>query len=220
MIYITGDMHGDRARIKRSALKGLKKGDHLIVCGDFGFIWDGSRAEKRLLKRLGKRKYHILFVDGAHENHELLEKYPTENWQGGKTRVISGNLRLLMRGQVFRLADKLVFAFGGGTPDDGGTRFVPEEREFTEGLEALGRQGNKVDYIVSYEAPSKIAEFLELAYSDEAHLNAYLDRIAENTVFERWFFGHHHMNKIITSKYFAVFNKVIQADFKITRKEI
>jgi hypothetical protein len=59
-----------------------------------------------------------LFVEGSHENFEELEKYETEEWCGGMTRKISGNLRQLMRGNVFEIAGKKVFAFGGGKSDD------------------------------------------------------------------------------------------------------
>ena len=38
MIYITGDIHGDLSRFKDKRIKKLKKGDTLIVCGDFGFM--------------------------------------------------------------------------------------------------------------------------------------------------------------------------------------
>ena len=35
MICVTGDMHGDLSRFKDKKIKKLKKGDFLIVCGDF-----------------------------------------------------------------------------------------------------------------------------------------------------------------------------------------
>ena len=47
MVYITGDTHGDYSRFTSSAARRLKKGDTLIVCGDFGFVWDGSEKEKK-----------------------------------------------------------------------------------------------------------------------------------------------------------------------------
>ena len=74
MIYITGDMHGRPERFKDGDIKKLKKGDTLIVAGDFGFVWDGSKAEEKLLKHLGKHKYNILFVPGTNDNYTLLEK--------------------------------------------------------------------------------------------------------------------------------------------------
>lgn len=51
MLYVTGDTHGDYERFTSSALKKLKKGDTLFICGDFGFIWDGSKNEEKMLKR-------------------------------------------------------------------------------------------------------------------------------------------------------------------------
>ena len=36
MVYITGDMHGDLERLYDKEFKKLKRGDILIVCGEFG----------------------------------------------------------------------------------------------------------------------------------------------------------------------------------------
>ena len=47
MIYITGDTHGEVERLVPSKLRALKEGDTLIVCGDFGFIWDGPKKNKK-----------------------------------------------------------------------------------------------------------------------------------------------------------------------------
>ena len=75
MIYITGDTHGDIEIFNERRLGHLKKGDTLIVTGDFGFIWDNSKKEIKNLKKLEKKKFDILFVEGAHENFELLKGY-------------------------------------------------------------------------------------------------------------------------------------------------
>jgi len=234
-IYVTGDTHGDPARFRKA--RKLRKGDFLVICGDFGFVWDGSKREKSILKRLGRRKYHILFVDGIHENFTELNTYPEEEWYGGKTRRISGNLRYLMRGEIFTLGKKTVLAFGGGRLDDDVGRDVlaapvdnndddipivkespemPKEAEYRNGLQAITRHNGRVDYIISHEAPSKIAEFLELPNSDKSRANAYLDILGETCEFERWFFGHHHINKVIPYKHFALFDRVMRADEDIS----
>ena len=82
MIYLTGDLHGDLERFKSKEMKKLKKGDTLIVCGDFGFLWDGSKKEQSILKKLGRSKYQILFVEGTHDNLDLIAQYPLEDWNG------------------------------------------------------------------------------------------------------------------------------------------
>jgi len=239
MIYVTGDTHGDLDRFKHPTFRKIKKRDTLIICGDFGFIWDGGKKEKRILKWLGKRRFNVLFVDGVHENFDELEKYEVEEWNGGKTRIISGKLRHLMRGQVFEIDNKLVFTFGGGHRDDDekpslgstdvdGLPVISEdvrekagEEEFAQGIKALEAVNYKVDYIISYEPPTKITEFLALSVSKSEHDKAshFLDEINEKAEYRRWFFGRHHLNKIITSKYFALFDNVINVDYDPASKK-
>ena len=84
MIYVTGDMHGEEERLYSRSMKKLSEGDTLIVCGDFGFVWDGSAKEKKILEYLGSRKYNVCFIDGTHENFDLLEKCRMTVWNGGK----------------------------------------------------------------------------------------------------------------------------------------
>ena len=75
MICITGDTHGDISRFKNPVLKKLRKLDSFIICGDFGFLWNGDKNERKILKWIGKRKYNVLFAEGLHENFDELEKY-------------------------------------------------------------------------------------------------------------------------------------------------
>ena len=58
MVYVTGDMHGDFSRFDSPAIKQLKKGDTLIVCVDFGFVWDNSKIEQKILKKLGNKNFN------------------------------------------------------------------------------------------------------------------------------------------------------------------
>ena len=228
MIYITGDTHADFSRFKNPSLRKLRKNDALIICGDFGFIWDGSPKEKKLLKKIGKLPYNVLFVEGSHENYDLLEQYEITEWCGGKTRLISGRLRQLMRGQVFEIAEKTVFAFGGGQTDDvyelseGSNwwqREVPSDEELADGLENLQKVENKVDFVVTYEPPAKMREFLT-ASTERNRINTYLNEIFEKIDFNGWFFGKLHLNKFIPTKYHAVYDGIVPADnTKIKKKK-
>lgn len=127
MLFVTGDLHGDLMRLKSPEMKKLRKGDYLLVCGDFGFLWDGSRREQKLLDRLGKLKFHILFVEGAHENYRLLSQIQPTEYCGGMARVISGKLVQLCRGYVFSLCGKKIFAFGGGDNPDLDVELLDED---------------------------------------------------------------------------------------------
>lgn len=92
MVYLTGDTHGDIDRFKHGKLRWLGKRDTVVVLGDFGFVWDGSKEEQKKLDWLRKRPYTLLFLDGSHENYDLLKQYPTEERFGGKVQALGGNV--------------------------------------------------------------------------------------------------------------------------------
>lgn len=228
MIYVTGDIHGDFSRFKDPMLRKLRKQDALIVCGDFGFLWDGSVKEKKLLKKIGKLPYNVLFVEGSHDNYDLLEGYEVSDWCGGKTRLISGRLRQLMRGQVYEIAEKTVFTMGGGQTDDvydlvegenWWRREVPSDEELQEGLDNLEKVGNKVDFVITYEPPSRLQNFLTGA-GEMNIFNTYLSKVSEGVEFKKWFFGKLHINKLVPPKYHALYDNIAAADTtKIKRRK-
>ena len=72
-IFITGDTHGDFSRLLPAAFheqRDLTKEDYLIICGDFGSVWDGGDAEQQWLDWLETRSFTTLFVSGNHENFD------------------------------------------------------------------------------------------------------------------------------------------------------
>lgn len=217
MIYITGDLHGDKQRLKDKQLRHLKKGDTLIVCGDFGFLWDGSKKESAYLKKLGKLKYNILFIEGTHDNLELIGQYPLEDWNGGKVRRISGNLLKLERGSIYTIEGKTIFTFGGGESIDLDERLkdnmwwsqeLPTEEELQLAKANLESQENKVDYIITHECSSKVKSFIDMKSDHINMLTAFFDHIAEEVEFKGWYFGCYHMDKIIPPHYHAMFQHI------------
>lgn len=79
MIYITGDTHGSfsrRLNVKNfPEQKEMTKDDYVIICGDFGGVWDigwESKSEKHWLDWFEERNYTLLFIDGNHENFDRL----------------------------------------------------------------------------------------------------------------------------------------------------
>ena len=76
-IYVTGDIHGniDISKLNTkyfSDQKNLTKRDYLIICGDFGLIWNNSKEELCWRKWLNNKIFTVLFCDGNHESHILL----------------------------------------------------------------------------------------------------------------------------------------------------
>lgn len=222
MIYITGDTHGEMERFHDPALRKLKKDDTLIICGDFGFLWDGGPEEEKNLKKLGKKKYGILFLDGTHENFDLLKKYPLEEWNGGKVQHICGGLYHLMRGQIYTLEGHKIFTLGGGESLEKFMRIaakkwwaceLPSQLEMQEGWNNLQAAGMEVDYIVTHEPPPK-ADFTPAGLKSENHnqLEAFLEQIMKHVKYKKWFFGAQHIDRKITYKNYAVFSNVIPVE--------
>lgn len=221
MLYVTGDTHGNLERFKEKSLKKLKKNDTLLICGDFGFIWDNSRLEKNNLKKLSDLKYTIAFVDGCHENFDLLYSYPVETWNGGKVHVISDNIVHLMRGQIYNIDGLKVFAFGGGHSEDIEIRketntWYPQEEpspeEVLDGVNNLIACDYKVDYIITHEPPSSIKMCLDIDVFHRLEFDAFFEQIKDNCTFKHWFFGKCHENKFIPVRFSALFDEVVKLD--------
>ncbi len=124
MIYITGDTHRDFRRFNVHNFpeqREMTKDDYVIICGDFGGIWDQgqeSPEEKYNLDWFESRSYTLLFVDGNHENFDRLYEYPVKEWHGGKVHEIRPHVLHLMRGQVFDIDGITFFTFGGASSHD------------------------------------------------------------------------------------------------------
>lgn len=135
-IFVTGDIHGEPNRFSVERFprqKELDKEDYMIICGDFGLVWEGkievqgesvavenreSDREKWWLDWLEALPFTVLFVDGNHENFDRLKQYSVEEWMGGMVHKIRPSVIHLMRGQVFTIAGKRIFTFGGARSHD------------------------------------------------------------------------------------------------------
>lgn len=221
MVYITGDTHGDISWFKNPKLKKLGEKDILIICGDFGFLWNPkSEAEKKNLEILKSKKYTICFLDGAHENFDMLDAYTPYRWKGGNAHKIANNIFHLMRGEIFTLDNKTFFVMGGGESDDRDMREpgvswweeeMPNAEEIKNAEDNLKDVNYNVNYILSYEAPAVAKDFLKLHLKEAAKispLNTYLQELTKNVDYYHWYFGSLHTDLQISKKMTAVFNEI------------
>jgi Predicted phosphoesterases, related to the Icc protein len=230
MVYITGDLHGDISRLKSKAVRKLRRNDYLIVCGDFGFLWDGSENERRILEWIGKRKFHVLFVDGANDNLPLLEKYDRIAWNGGEVHAISGKLKHLCRGSIFTIDNFTIFAFGGGiaTDDDSFGRDadwislqLPTDAEIEAARANLMAHNNTVDYVVTHQCSLKLKSLLLMKDTQASNMEWFFDEVRSACTYKGWFFGHYHLDKYIPQNEVAVFQHLwpLGTDLQVTARE-
>ncbi|WP_405344830.1 hypothetical protein [Ruminococcus sp.] len=211
MIYITGDTHGDIEIFNERRLGHLKKGDTLIVTGDFGFVWDNSKKEIKNLKKLEKKKFDILFVEGAHENFELLKGYEEVPLHGGTAKKIADNVYCLNRGELYSIEDKTIFALGGGLPPEAdeteGVPSMPTDEELEYAVVNIEEQHRRLDLIVTHEAPASVKRLIDRnAYIND--LNIFLDTVMHNTRYGKWYFGSLHEDRAISDNLICVFEEV------------
>lgn len=70
-------------------------------------------------KWFSEKKYTLLWIQGNHENYDMIAEYPIEEWHGGKVRhIVRDKVILLERGQVFEIEGKKFFTFGGASSHD------------------------------------------------------------------------------------------------------
>lgn len=212
MIYITGDTHGEQNRLLYIEQEtGIKAGDTLIICGDFGYLFLNNTSERLFLDDVERtRPYTIAFVDGNHENFPAIYEFPIEDWNGGKVHRIRKNIVHLMRGQVFTIEGKTFFSMGGAYSIDKYMRTegyswwseeLPCDAEYKEAVANLKKYDNKVDYVISHTAPQSIIHWM--GYVPDSHdqeLTGFFAWIYHDISFKYWYFGHWHNDNIINDK--------------------
>lgn len=237
MIFITGDVHGefDLRKFGKEEFplqSKLTKDDYMIICGDFGFLWDESKTEKYWLRWLDKKPWTTLWIDGNHENYTLLSRYRIEDWKGGKIQKITDSIYHLCRGSIFTIEGKTIFAFGGAESHDKQFRIegetywhqeMPSLREMTVGAENLNSNSWRTDIVISHSLPTFILEELELTdiYAPNS-LTDYFQKVNRKLDFDMWFSGHYHRNLQCTKRHFMIFDSIAMVkgnSFEIVRGE-
>ncbi|MDE6058731.1 MAG: metallophosphoesterase [Clostridia bacterium] len=226
MIYVTGDTHGLEDAYKLHIFAGehpkLTRNDYVIIAGDFGAIWS-ERTLAENLRYYTELPFTVLFVDGNHENFDLINSYPVEIWNGGKVHRIRPNVLHLMRGQIFEIEGKTIFTFGGATSIDRhyrveGRSWWPQElpsfEELDEGLANLKKYGNKVDYIITHACGQRALAYPKLRAQagikiecPECQLLSNFEDVVE---FKHWYFGHFHIDLRLSDKYTVLMHKIVK----------
>ncbi len=221
MIYLTGDIHRtqDIQKILPSEFDYTKvsKDDLLLIAGDFGCVWTGDERDAKLLDWFASLPLTVLFIDGNHENFDLLYQYPEELWNGGRVHRIRDNLLHLMRGQVFTIEGRKWFTFGGGSSRDKSARTpgvswwpqeLPSKKEFAEGIRNLELNGWETDIVLTHCAPQFLLKAMVPAARGDI-LNTWLDGVAKKLTFTHWYLGHYHIDTDV-QKYSILFRRIIR----------
>ena len=242
MVYITGDIHSEiYPRFSNKSFleqKTLTKDDYAIILGDFGIPWDKSKEDQYKLKELESRPFTTLFIDGNHENYDLLEQFPVKEWHGGSVHQVSEHVLHLMRGQVFDIDGKTFFTFGGARSHDIQDGILdgmgPNWKKQAKHMVRQGKSCFRVSHVSWWDRETASEEEMQTGLANlEAHgfsvdyvlthtlpariakaisvedpVATYLDTVLEKTAFRKWYFGHMHTDAEISRDMQAMYETI------------
>lgn len=225
MIYITGDTHCpiDIHKLNTKNFpqqKHLTKDDVLIICGDFGGVWDGGKEDLHWQKWLSKKPMTVAFCDGNHENFDLLYQYPIKEWNGGKVHEIKPNLYHLIRGESYIIDGKTFFILGGADSHDKEYRTEgktwwkqerPNQEELIKARNTLDSLNWNVDYVVTHTAPRRVLNHFNYKI-EESDFQDFLDEMSICLKFKKWFFGHFHKDVELGDDYNALYHTIREVE--------
>ena len=194
---ITGDTHIpiDGRKILNINDQGMTKKDNLIICGDFGLIWDQgpSPTEKKWISKIQNKNFTTLFIDGNHDNHDRLNDLQTTEIFNNTVGIVSDNIYYLKRGHIYIINNKTFFCMGGAFSIDawhlekdlitgkqhkvwdrkpGKTWWEKEQPSKEDMLRAINNLESynwKIDYVITHTCPLNIANTYLATASNHLH---------------------------------------------------
>lgn len=233
-VYVCGDIHSNINISKLSTSewpeqKELNEDDLLIILGDFGLFWanEQTKEEKYWLDWLCKKKCTIVFIDGNHENHPVINSFPVENRWGGNVHVChkynDRHIYHLMRGEVFTFDNRTAFVMGGATSIDKKYRTeyiswwseeTPNVSQWTHAENNLNLYHNEVDFILTHTCPTAIKHKFDIYVNgvDDYKCNTsdLFDSVLNTVKFRAWHFGHIHQDRSYDNFYCHYNNKPLR----------
>ena len=239
-VFVCGDTHGSLDILKLTGRywpcgRTLNREDLLVILGDFGLVWsrEPSRDETFWLDWLEARPWTTLFVDGNHENHDLLDAIEVSLWRSGEVHRLCGHPHIihLMRGQVYECGEAgRWFVFGGARSQDAQwrtpgrswwSREMPSAQEYAKGWERLSEVGFSVDYVFTHDTTSSRLSLAMPWYerhpdhvppTDE--LTDYLESVDAALDADRlkaWYCGHYHLDRTLgDARHVLLYQQVVE----------
>jgi len=190
LIAMAGDWHGNLGFALGQVGRARDAGCELIVqCGDFGYWRPDPTTRKylfRLERALAEARMWLLWVDGNHEDHDLLTSRPVDSDTG--LRPISDHIAHLPRGHRWTWGEHTWLALGGAVSMDQQRRKAGVDwwagESLTEADVERAAAGGPADVMVCHDAPAgpAIPDSREIQPSAEILAKAAQHREAIRTV--------------------------------------
>ena len=218
MIYITGDTHGDIDYKKLLTLKerNLSYDDYLIICGDAGICWSPQTFQYHLdlYNDIGCT---VIFIDGNHENFNMLNQCPLVEYLGALMHQIDKHIFHVLRGEIMTIDNKSFLCVGGAISLDKMYRtpyvnWWPEEEityhDIDNALNNLEKVNSKVDFVITHCCDThtviKAFGFRRDICTDQL---TFIDKVVN---YKHWFFGHYHFDRKISDTKTCLYQVIVE----------
>lgn len=230
-LFVTGDLHGRSyiSKLERFADTfgaDLTRADILLVLGDLCIPWHdpASYEDAELVKELESFPWTTTFIDGNHENHDVLDALPTRRVFGACAGQLAPHVYHLRRGRVYDLAGHTTLTMGGAVSADADVlrrtdawwpQEVPSDAQRLSCDRAV-RRHPRVDIVATHAAPT--AQLMAHAADCETEwiadeFNDWLQaHIADRVDFGQWFYGHMHDDRPWEAPYTPLMHVIYDVD--------
>jgi len=201
-ILVAGDWHGHTNWAKKVIDRAAQLDCRIVLqLGDFGY-WAHTESGRRYLKRLSKhavdKEVMIYFVDGNHENHEMLH-----HGNPDELAEIRPNIYHIPRGFRWTWHDRKWIGIGGAVSVDQNIRVPGRDWWPQEELNAFEFRrilnSGPADVVVAHDCPIEVpltlpstSVFLETLITKARRYQLSMSAIAEELRPQYWFHGHYH----------------------------
>lgn len=216
MVYITGDTHGDFARIASFCKKMQTTPENIvIILGDAALNYFADERDVQRKKYVSKLPVTFFCIHGNHEARpDNIASYQTRPFQGGKVFYETEYPSLLfgIDGEAYDFDGLSCLVIGGAYSVDKyyllmrGYQWFPDEQpsdEIKKRVKSkISAMGGRVDIVLSHTCPLKyeptevFLPFIDQSSVDKS-TEQWLDQIEGILSYKKWYCGHYHTTKRI-----------------------
>lgn len=231
--FVTGDTHGDWSKIWDWLIRmnfDQNKNINVIILGDAGLYWkfDKKDAESIIKHHENNFKAHIFFLDGNHENFDILK---TLQITPDGVAHISEHIHYLPRGfcgwlQITSDYGLKIAVCGGADSIDQGRRLKgiswwEDEKITQKDIDKINQE--HYDYVLTHCCPRSVFEQNKIYLANLTNIPAtsilhdsedMLEQLKNKITFRKWLFGHYHIDKELDNNFICVFNDFIELERK------
>ena len=222
--FITGDLHGALHSITNFIQEhNLGKESNIIVLGDMGIAWRKDLVDYNFkITRYEERcnGVHLYWLDGNHENFDIIS-----SWSLNKDGIYdnSPHIHYCSRGSSILINGAKALFIGGADSIDKvfrkeGLDWWPRETIDKKDIENIK---GKYKYVFSHCCPKSIFDNYKMFLCTLTNINENnvihsseekLEQVKNNITYDKWFFGHYHVNCRLDNKHHCLFEDFIEVE--------